>query len=239
MAEKKEKVERKIVKVEGKKEGAGKLRIASWILWAVAIVCEVVAFLILNGTIYVPDEKFTMMLLIPLIVDFVLAFIGGQLWKKANDKDPASKKEKFKFFLQNQLGLIMTLVCFVPIIILLLVNKDLEKGTKKIVSIVAIIMLVVCSLFSIDWNPASAEDLAAAEGAAVEFGADTVYWTAFGKSFHYDQDCHTLSRSKTLYEGNIGDAFAANRHDPCDHCVPQDVTADVDTDSDAEGEEAA
>lgn len=223
MAEKKEKVERKVVKVEGKKEGAGKLRIASWILWALAIVCEVVAFLILNGTIYVPDEKFTMMLLIPLIVDFVLAFIGSQLWKKANDKDPASKKEKFKFFLQNQLGLIMTLICFVPIIILLLVNKDLEKGTKKIVSIVAIIMLVVCSLFSIDWNPTSAEDLAAAEGAAVEFGADTVYWTAFGKSFHYDQDCHSLARSKTLYEGNISDAFAANRHDPCDHCVPQNA----------------
>ena len=38
MAEKKEKVEKKIVKVEGKKEGAGKLRIASWILWAAPAV---------------------------------------------------------------------------------------------------------------------------------------------------------------------------------------------------------
>ncbi|MBR1989501.1 MAG: hypothetical protein IJ987_03435 [Firmicutes bacterium] len=225
MAEKKEKVEKKIVKVEGKKEGAGKLRLASWILWALAIVCEVVAFLILNGTIYVPDEKFTTMFLIPLGIDFVLALVASQLWKKANDKDPASKKNGFKFFLQNQLGLIMTLICFVPLIIMLLLNKDLEKGTKKLVTVVAVIMLVVCGVFSIDWNPASAEDLAAAEGAAVSAGADTVYWTTFGKSFHYDQDCHSLSRSKTLYEGNIADAFAANRHDPCDHCVPQEGAA--------------
>ncbi len=225
MAEKKEKVEKKIVKVEGKKEGAGKLRIASWILWALAIVCEVVAFLILNGTIYVPDEKFTTMFLIPLGIDFVLALVASQLWKKANDKDPASKKSGFKFFIQNQLGLIMTLICFVPLIIMLLLNKDLEKGTKKLVTVVAVIMLVVCGLFSIDWNPTSAEDLAAAEGAAVSAGADTVYWTTFGKSFHYDQECHSLSRSKTLYEGNISDAFAANRHDPCDHCVPQEGAA--------------
>ena len=225
MAEKKEKVEKKVVKVEGKKGGAGNLRLASWILWALAIVCEVVAFLILNGTIYVPDEKFTTMFLIPLGVDFVLALVGSLLWKKANDKDPASEKNRFKFFIQNQLGLIMTLVCFVPIIVLLLLNKDMEKGTKKLVTIVAIAMLVVCGLFSVDWDPASAEDLAAAEGAAVEYGADTVYWTTFGKSFHYSQDCMSLSRSKTLYEGNMSDAFAANRHDPCDHCVPQTEAA--------------
>ena len=218
---------KKIVRADGTSvPGAGGLRISCCVMWILAIVAEIIAILILNGTIYVPDDNFTMWLLIPLAVDFVLVIVAGQLWKKANDRDPASEKNKFKFFLQNQLGMIMALICFVPFIVLLLSNKKLEKGTKKLVSIVAVIMLIVAGLFSFDWNPASAEDLAAAEDSARAAGKGNVYWTTFGKSYHYDEECHTLSRSSKLYTGTISEAFEANRSDPCDFCVKQLLTSD-------------
>lgn len=209
---------------EQRKGNAMPFRIASWILWALAIVCEIVAICVLNGKIYVEDDKLTMWLIIPLVVDFILVIVAGQLWKKGNDLDPASKANKFKFFVQNQLGLIMALVCFVPIIILLLTNKDLKGQTKKIVTIVAVVMLVIASLFSIDWNPVSAEERAAATSFAGAQGVSEVYWTRFGKSYHFDRDCQSLKNSidSNIFGGSIDEAFDANRNDPCDFCVPQE-----------------
>lgn len=61
------------------------------------------------------------------------------------------------------------------------------------------------------------------QAAAASWGTDTVYWTAFGRDYHFDLDCPSLSMSKTLYEGDASDAFAANRHRPCNFCVPQGV----------------
>ena len=72
-----------------------------------------------------------------------------------NQLDPASKQSSVKFFLWNNMGLIASVICFLPIVILLLANKDLDGKTKKIVTVVAAIALVLASLFSIDFNPVS------------------------------------------------------------------------------------
>lgn len=130
--------------------------------------------------------------------------------------DPASKQSSVKFFLWNNMGLIASVICFLPIVILLLANKDLDGKTKKIVTVVAAIALVLASLFSIDFNPVSAEELADAQQAV---GTGTVYWTRFGKSYHLDPNCHTLMRSSKVYRGTIEKAFEANRTDPCDFCA--------------------
>lgn len=114
------------------------------------------------------------------------------------------------------MGLIASVICFLPIVILLLANKDLDGKTKKIVTVVAAIALVLASLFSIDFNPVSAEELAEAQQAV---GTGTVYWTQFGKSYHLDPNCHTLMRSSKVYQGTIEEAFEANRTDPCDFCA--------------------
>ena len=76
-----------------------------------------------------------------------------------------------------------------------------------------VVALVIASLFSIDYNPVAKEDF---EGGLL---ADTVYWTQFGKSYHLDPDCHTLLRSKTIYEGSVDESYDANRTDPCDFCA--------------------
>ena len=80
-------------------------------------------------------------------------------------------------------------------------------------------MGLIAALLSIDFSPASSEDLAAAQELALEVGDGTAYWTQFGKSYHLNPDCSTLLNSSTIYEGTVEEAFAANREDPCDFCA--------------------
>ncbi len=206
-------------------ERAKGFRIGAWVLWLVGIAFEVLAILMLNKTMYVPAEKFQLFFFGALAVDLVAVVVASQLWKKANHIDPASEANKAKFILNNNLGVIMSIIAFLPILILLLTNKDLDKKTKKIASIVAAAALVVASLASVDYNPVSQEQLASAKEDVAENSLDgsTVYWTQFGKSYHYDPDCHTIANSKNVYYGTIDEAFEAKRSDPCDYCAKEDA----------------
>ena len=198
-----------VVTAANKKSATGK-RVAAVILWVLALAAEVGAILMLNGRWYIPEDQKMYWLIGALVIDLILVIIGSQLWKKAN------KQSSVKFFLWNNMGLIASVICFLPIVILLLANKDLDGKTKKIVTVVAAIALVLASLFSIDFNPVSAEELAEAQQTV---GNGSVYWTQFGKSYHLDPNCHTLMRSSKVYQGTIEEAFEANRTDPCDFCA--------------------
>lgn len=200
------------------KKSATTKRIVAVVLWVLALAAEVGAILILNGIWYIPEEQKLYWLIGALAVDLILVIIGSQLWKKSNRLDPASKASKVKFFLWNNMGLIASVICFLPLIILLLANKDLDGKTKKIATVVAVIVLIIASLFSIDFDPVSAEDLAEAQQTV---GIGSVYWTRFGKSYHLDPDCQTLQNSAVVYQGTIEEAFEANRTDPCDFCAQE------------------
>lgn len=226
--EKKAPVERTIHKVnedktvkaaaERKQAAKGK-RVAAIIFWVLGIVAEVFAILLLSGYMYIDFVTPMTALIALLVIDLILVIIGSQFWKKANDIDPASEARKGKYFLQNQMGLIVAIIAFCPFIIVLLTKKDLDPKLKKVLTIVSVAALALASIFSIDFNPTSAEELEAAEAA---LSGQAVYWTQFGKSYHLDQNCQALTRSKNLWEGTIEDAFNANRNDPCDFCVPQE-----------------
>ena len=155
------------------KKSATTKRIVAVVLWVLALAAEVGAILILNGIWYIPEEQKLYWLIGALAVDLILVIIGSQLWKKSNRLDPASKASKVKFFLWNNMGLIASVICFLPLIILLLANKDLDGKTKKIATVVAVIVLIIASLFSIDFDPVSAEDLAEAQQTV---GTGSVYW---------------------------------------------------------------
>ena len=200
------------------KKSATTKRIVAVVLWVLALAAEVGAILILNGIWYIPEEQKLYWLIGALAVDLILVIIGSQLWKKSNRLDPASKASKVKFFLWNNMGLIASVICFLPLIILLLANKYLDGKTKKIATVVAVIALIIASLFSIDFDPVSAEELAEAQQTV---GNGSVYWTQFGKSYHLDPNCHTLMRSSKVYQGTIEKAFEANRTDPCDFCAQE------------------
>lgn len=87
---------------------AKKIRRIALISWLLAMAGQVFAILKLihNNTLT--------WLLITMGIILVLAVTGNLLWKKANRLDPASEKDKFKFFVQNQLGAILGVLAFYP-----------------------------------------------------------------------------------------------------------------------------
>ena len=207
--------------VQAKPTGNAALkRVFAVVFWLLAIAAEVAAIMLLNGYLYIPYELKTL-LIIAIALDLIFVIIGSQFWKKANHINPPSEKNKVWFFLCSQMGLIVAVIAFCPLIVLLLKNKDkLDKKTKVIVTVIAAVALLVAGACSIDYDPVSQESLAEAKSEVSELTDDgTVYWTRYGRSYHCDINCHTLARSSTLYEGTIEEAFAARRNDPCDYCA--------------------
>lgn len=229
MAEKKEKkmvatenagkAVKKTTKEERREKATGK-RVAAVIFWLLAIAMEVLFILFLNKTIYIPSlaDKQMVVLIVLLVLDLIFVIIGSQFWKRANDVDPASNKNKVKFFLWNQMGLIVSVLAFCPLIFVLLNNKELDKKTKKVVTAVAVVALALASVFGIDFNPMSEEERVALE----ESVTAEVYYTTFGKKYHTHEDCQAISNSATVYYGPISDALDAGRTEKCKFCAERD-----------------
>ena len=202
------------------------LRIGAVVLWVAAIALEVVAILILNGTINLTFMPSLWQLIIALALDLICVIIGSQLWKKANRIKPASKKNKLKFWLWNNMGVIVCAFAFIPFVILALTDKKADKKTKAIATVVAVIALLIGGLASYDFDPVSQEDLDAASSAIT----DDVYWSPFGKVYHTHEDCQALNQSDTLTYGTVEEAIAANRTRLCAFCAKRDDITGVVTD---------
>ncbi|MCR5768749.1 MAG: hypothetical protein K6G45_09705 [Lachnospiraceae bacterium] len=193
------------------------LRIGAVILWLLAIGFEVLCALILFGKINVTREGASWPAFVALGLDLVCVIIGSQLWKKANRIDPASSKNKTKFWLWNNMGLIVSIFAFVPLIVLLFAQKDkLDAKTRMVAIIAAIIALLIGGLASYDFNPVSQEGK---NEAITEIGDNTiVYWTQFGKVYHLDKDCQHIA-SRDYYEGTVKEAIESNRERLCKTCA--------------------
>ncbi|MEG0476791.1 MAG: hypothetical protein RR572_03865 [Raoultibacter sp.] len=214
-------VEKTVAAPAGGKNVLG-MRIASALLWALAIVFEVLAILVVNGTIYLQNT--TVWMVVALVADLICVVVASQIWKRANHIDPPAKAEKVKFFVQNQLGAIMSIIAFLPFILLVLANKDADKKTKQVATIAAALALVIAGASSIDYNPASAEDQQAAAVAAASYGDGTVYWTTFGKVYHLDPNCQAIVNSDTVFTGSVQEAFGAKRSHACSFCAEEAQT---------------
>ena len=46
-----------------------------------------------------------------------------------------------------------------------------------------------------------------------------VYYTPSGKSYHYDKNCRTLARSKTILSGKLEQTLTSSHNDPCNVCA--------------------
>lgn len=207
------------VKDAGETGNASGLRIGAVVLWVVAVVFEILAVLIFSGTVALTFIPTMAQLIGALVLDLVCVIVGAQLWKKANRIDPASEKNKVKFWLWNNMGVIACVVAFVPFIILLLTNKNVDGKTKKIAAIVAVAALLIGGLASYDFDPVSAEEKEAAMSA---YGDAMVYWSPFGKVYHSHEDCHSLNQTDTLTQGTVEQAIAANRTRLCKYCADRD-----------------
>jgi hypothetical protein len=190
------------------------LRILALVLWLVAIAIEGFAiFWVLK------QHTVNMVLLIGAIVVIgVLSIIGSLLWKRANRADPASTSEPVRFFIQNQLGAIIAIIAFLPLIVMIFMNKNMAAQQKSIAGVIGIAVLAVAALAGISFNPPSVEQNSVqqypAETAVVVgyTGHDLVFWTKEGSVYHLCEAASAVniqSQDNTIYSGTVGDAHAA------------------------------
>jgi hypothetical protein len=134
---------------------AGRLRLFAVLAWIIAIAGEAVAIVLLY------KHKFdhgNMPLLIGILVGIaIFAIVGNLLWKAANKRDPASRADGFKFFVQNQLGAIITLIAFVPLVVLIFMDKDMDPKNKKIAGGVGAVLAIIAALIGVSYKPPSVE----------------------------------------------------------------------------------
>lgn len=194
-------------------------RIASIALWILGILMEVFCFLVIKSVWHLPGNPLTW-LIIFLLLDLVFVLIGSQLWKHANHVDPPSKANKFLYWLQTDLGTIMAVIAFMPIIILLLTDKNLDKNTKTVGSIIAVIALAAAAAGGVDYHPVSMEQFDSAEiNASMLTDGGKVYWTKSGTVYHFNPDCSHLKNSSEVVTGDIKQALNGGKNRACKDCA--------------------
>ena len=129
---------------QGQKSAASRLRIFAAISWIIAIGTEVAGIVLLRQHKF--DHGNLPLLIGLLVVIAVFAIAGSLMWKAANRHDPASKADTARFFVQNQLGAIITVIAFLPLVVLIFMDKDMDPKNKKIAGGIGV-----------DFNPPSVE----------------------------------------------------------------------------------
>lgn len=202
--------------VPAQKKSASGLRIGAIVLWVLAIAFEV-------GTIYMLNIAETTFAIIGIAADAICCIVGAQLWKRANRIAPYTGKSKLGAFVWNQMGVIACLIAFIPLGLFLLFKAEkVTPQMKRLLALVFVAAFLGSTAASVDYKPVTAESIQQAQAAAEEINPDfsgTVYWTRWGKSYHLDTNCQSLSRSEVLISGTLAEAFEAKRNDPCDFCA--------------------
>ena len=213
----------RVNRVTGSDGNPGNRRPIAIALWVVAIIFEALAFFSIkqDSPVYglPPFANPLVWTIIFIVLDLICCVIAGQLWKQANHIDPPSEKNQVEFFLKSQLGAIMSVVAFLPLIILILVDNSADKRTKTIATIVAVVALAIGVGTGADFNPVSAESLEEMEANAIELGDGTVYWTPGGSVYHLNKDCYHILNSTDIVMGTAAEAMEAGKNRPCKYCA--------------------
>jgi hypothetical protein len=216
----------KIIKIEQKWDPEERANTRRWIavlLRLIAITFEIIWILRVTEVInWFSNIDTNYFLIACIVLDLIFFIIWSSLWKKANRIDPISEKNKAKFRIWNNLWTILSVLAFLPMIIFVFSNKNLDKKSKSIVWGIAIVALAIAWLSSYDFNPVSSEQLLRAEQEVLQVSPTwTIYWAEHSKKYHVDKDCPAFSNSKTVYEWTVRDAYERGLTDPCRRCIPE------------------
>ncbi len=218
------------------KQKATTFRWIAAVLWAVAIAAEAVAIFWLlrqrefvgeDGT-FVRDADTGLLeergvtavfpqwafisLLVALVVIAALSITGSVLWKKANRLDPARKSDSVRFFVQNQLGAIIAVVAFLPLVILIFLNKEMDKGQKTTAGIVGVVLAAIAVFIGVDLNPPSVEQYTADQSAVIQLlGKDEVVWVDGGAVYHVCDEVSDIQTGSEKRTGTTAEAVAAGK----------------------------
>ncbi len=207
------------------KAKASQLRLFAILAWLIAIAGEVFAILKL-----INNETLTW-LIVAIVLILILAIVGNLLWKKANHIDPPSEANAVSFFLKSQLGAIMSVLAFLPLVILIFTNKNVNGKTKGIAGTVAIVALLAAGITGIDFNPASIEKYTEEINAQTDSlkqitGTDHVFWSIAGNKYHIYKDCQHIKNSEQIFDGTIKDAWESRKIDNGELCKTCKVRAE-------------
>lgn len=139
----------------GQKSAATRLRIFAAIAWIIAIGTEIAGVIMLRQHRF--DHGNLALLIGLLVVIAVFAIAGNLMWKAANKHDPARQSDAARFFFQNQLGAIITVVAFLPLVVLIFMDKDMDPKNKKIAGGIGVVLAAAAAFTGIDFNPPSVE----------------------------------------------------------------------------------
>ena len=144
---------------QGQKGSASRLRMFAWLAWIVAIGGEIAAiYMLLHHKFDAGTGGGNLPLLIGLLVGIaIFAIAGSMMWKAAYRNDPASRANSASFFMQNQLGAIMTVIAFLPLLVLILMDKDMDPKNKQIAGGVGAVLAVVATVMGVNFKPPSVE----------------------------------------------------------------------------------
>lgn len=185
---------------------AKQLRIFAFVAWLLAMAGQVYAIFNL-----ISDETLTW-LIVAIVIILALAITGSTLWKKANRLDPAFEEDTTRFFVQNQLGAIMGVLAFLPLVIMILTNKNISGKTKGIAGAIAGIAMLAAGITGADFNPPSIEKYSeeinkqTEEARNLSIDTDNVYWSKAGNKYHAFNDCHYI-KGKALSNGSIKESW--------------------------------
>lgn len=202
--------EKIFVPTDEAKGQAKQYRMFAILAWLIAIAGEIFAILKLIG------DDTLVWLIVAIIVILVLAVTGNILWKKANRLDPTSEKDKFRFFVQNQLGAIIAVIAFLPLVLFIFMDKNASKKTKGIAGAIAIVALLVAGITGVDFEPPSVEKYTEQINEQTSVvkqlndGLDHVYWTPAGNKLHIFEDCQHI-RNSDVSDGTVEDAWKARK----------------------------
>jgi hypothetical protein len=139
----------------GQKSATTRLRIFAAIAWLIAIGTEIAGIVLLRQHKF--DHGNLGLLIGLLVVIAVFAIAGSLMWKAANKHDPARESDRARFFFQNQLGAIITVIAFLPLIVLVFMDKDMDPKNKKIAGGIGVVLAAAATLIGVDFNPPSVE----------------------------------------------------------------------------------
>lgn len=183
---------------------ATQLRLFAVLSWVVALVAQIFAIK------FVLAQPISMPWIIGLIVvDLAFAILGSYFWKKSNRLDPASEKNKFMFFMQSQLGLVVAVIAFLPLVIFVFTNKNMDGKQKGIIGGIAVAALLIAGITGTDFNPPSVEQYTEQTRQVEDLtGANFVYWTKSGGVYHLYNDCGYINSDRTseIFEGTVAQA---------------------------------
>ncbi|HEY6047418.1 MAG TPA: hypothetical protein VIV07_00030, partial [Sphingomicrobium sp.] len=125
------------------------------IAWVIAIGGEIF------GVVMLRQHKFdhgNLPLLIGILAGIAIFAIAGSLmWKAANKQDPARESDRARFFFQNQLGAIITVIAFLPLLVLIFMDKDMDPKNKKIAGGVGVVLALIATAMGVSYHPPSVE----------------------------------------------------------------------------------